>query len=550
MSSRQPKTSSARLSLAALIFVLVSFSVVAPFLFLGIPSGHDFEFHMNSWMEVHQQWQRGISYPRWADLAHSGYGEARFLFYPPASWMLGAFLGLFLPWNLVPAAYVWVVLTLSAFSMFWLARYWLEWNDAVFAGVLYAVNPYYLVIVYWRSAFAELLAGALLPLLLLWILRLEQQRWRAVIPLGLVVGAVWLTNAPSAVMANYSLGLLVVVLAVRQKSARPLLLGTTAAAIGITVAAFYVFPAAYEQKWVNISQVLSPGVQPADNFLFTILSDGDHNRFNRLVSLVAVGEMSWLALAIWFSGKRAQSSKLWEPLTAWGGTAVLLMFSFTSLAWNHLPQLKFVQLPWRWLLCLNVSLALLVVIAWQRWWSQLLGYAGLLVVLVFVWHRVQPPWWDHAFDVEKMHIAMLSGDGYEGTDEYVPINADAYEINPTARRATLDGPGHARIRIEKWEAEDKEFSADVSEPTKLVLRLFNYPAWQATVNGHLVETETRDTTGQMIVPLQAGANEITVRFARTWDRAAGGWVSIVTAVILFAVWLGARKLNSPTVFSS
>jgi hypothetical protein len=114
----------------------------------------------------------------------------------------------------------------------------------------------------------------------------------------------------------------------------------------------------------------------------------------------------------------------------------------------------------------------------------------------------------------------------------------------------LDGPGHARIRIEKWEAEDKEFSADVTEPTKLVLRLFNYPAWQATVNGHLIETATHDTTGQMIVPLQAGANEITVRFVRTWDRAAGGWVSIVTAVIVFAVWFGARKLNSPAAFSS
>ena len=48
---------------------------------------------MNSWMEVRQQWQQGVVYPRWADLAHSGYGEARFLFYPPASWTLGAALG-------------------------------------------------------------------------------------------------------------------------------------------------------------------------------------------------------------------------------------------------------------------------------------------------------------------------------------------------------------------------------------------------------------------------------------------------------------------------
>ena len=57
--------------------------------------------------------------------------------------------------------------------MFLLSRQWLERRDATFAAVLYAVNPYHLVIVYWRSAFAELLASSLLPLLLLLVLRIE-----------------------------------------------------------------------------------------------------------------------------------------------------------------------------------------------------------------------------------------------------------------------------------------------------------------------------------------------------------------------------------------
>jgi hypothetical protein len=112
----------------------------------------------------------------------------------------------------------------------------------------------------------------------------------------------------------------------------------------------------------------------------------------------------------------------------------------------------------------------------------------------------------------------------------------------------LDGPGRARIRIEKWDAEDKKFSADVTEPTQLVLRLFNYPAWQVQVNGRPVETKTHDTTGQIIVPVKAGSNEVTVHFARTWDRITGGWVSIVTAVVVFAVWLLINKSNPPATF--
>src|SRR5271163_1523382 len=124
------------------------FLAITPFFWWGNPSGHDFEFHIFSWMEVLGQWQHGILYPRWAALAHWGYGEARFLFYPPASWSLGAALGAVLPWKIVPGAYCWIVLTLAGASMYRLAREWLPAPDALFAALFYALNPYHLLIVY------------------------------------------------------------------------------------------------------------------------------------------------------------------------------------------------------------------------------------------------------------------------------------------------------------------------------------------------------------------------------------------------------------------
>lgn len=514
--------------------------VVFPFFFLGNPSGHDFEFHVNSWMEVLQQWRQGVIYPHWAQWAHYGYGEARFVFYPPVSWMVGGMLGALLPWQAAPGAYVWLALTLSGCSMFMLARRCLERRDAIFAAALYAANPYYLVIVYWRSAFAELLAGALLPLLLLYVLRAEEEGRRAVLPLSLIVAAAWLTNAPSAVMVNYSLALLVVAVAVERRSPRVLLWGSIAVVLGLALAAFYVLPAAYEERWVNISEVLAPGVRPQDNFLFAIINDPDHNRFNLLVSLVASAELAVLAGAMGWSQKWRRQLPAWWAILAWGVAAALLMWSVTLLAWEYLPELRFVQLPWRWLLCLNVAVVLFVAMAWRHWLPRLLICVLMLGVIIGVWHWVQAPWWDTSADIREMRDDIHSGRGYEGTDEYVPAGADPYEIKQEAARVTLEEEGSARIQVQHWDPESKLFTADTLAPGKLVLRLFNYPAWRVEVNGREVATETREVTGQMMIPVGTGENRVLVTFTRTWDRTIGIMVSAFTAIVLIAL-LVAKK---------
>jgi hypothetical protein len=537
LSARDDASRPAPIFPAPLLMVMATaFLVVVPFFFLGSPSGHDFEFHLNSWMEVLGQWRQGIVYPRWAGLAQYGYGEARFIFYPPASWTLGAALGALLPWKAVPGVYVWMALTLSGCSMFLLSRQWLERRDAIFAAALYAANPYYIVIVYWRSAFAELLAGALLPLLLLYALRCGEEEEQAVIPLGLIVAAAWLTNIPAAVIVNYSLALLIVILAILKRSLRVLLHGALAGLLGAALAAFFLVPAAYERRWVNISEVLSLGVRPQDNFLFAKINDVDHNRFNLLVSLVATAEMIVLAVAIFFSHQwKRKSPALWYTLVGWAAFAVLLNFSFTSFLWMHLPELRFLQLPWRWLLCLNVTLALLVTIASQRWISRLLIYLAMVAVLAFVWYRVQPPWWETGGDFGEMLEQQKTGAGYEGTDEYVPTGADSYEVKHDAPRVALnenEGATQDQFHIQRWNAESKVFSVRLDRPGALALRLFNYPAWSVEVNGERVATSTRDVTGQMLIPVQAGESLVTIKFRRTWDRILGAIISGLTGLFL------------------
>ncbi len=528
---------------------------IAPFFWWGNPSGHDFEFHMFSWMEVLGQWKHGIVYPRWAALGYWGYGEARFLFYPPASWTLGAALGAALPWKMVPGAYCWIVLTLAGTSMYRLAREWLRAPDALFAAVFYALNPYHLLIVYWRSAYAELLAAVLLPLVLLCLVRIfspeREPGFRPALWLTLTLAAAWLTNAPAAVMIHYTVAGLAAVLAVREqswkRSWRPLLRTALAIALGAGLASFYLIPAVYETRWVNIGEVLSPGVRPQDNFLFTIIADPDHNRFNLLVSTVALAEIGVLALAIWVSRrwwtKRSETVAGPSPrmlLSAWGAASAVLMFSVSNLLWQHLLKFRFVQLPFRWLLCLNAALAMLLTMAARRWTWRALACAILLAAVIVAGYRIQPPWWDSASDIREMNNALADGTGYEGTDEYVPAGADAYELDKGLPLLSNDAGASVPSQVLAWGPIEKHFTVHAATPRNLTVRIFSYPAWKVEVNGKPTKTRTTDVTRLIVIPLAAGDSDVHIYFRRTSDRGIGNVVSLISLGLLIARWTMAR----------
>jgi hypothetical protein len=516
------------------IFVTAA-CVVLPFLHYGIPSGHDFEFHLNSWIDVVDHWKQGVAYPHWHAMAHYGYGEARFIFYPPFSCTLGALLGVILPWKLVPAAYIWVVLTLSGCSMFALARRWLPGTDALWAAVFYAANPYHLVIVYWRSAFAELLAAACLPLLLLLVLNLEEEGARVIPALSLLLAAGWITNLPSAVMMTYSLAVLVTCVAMLRRSVVLPVYGAVACVLGTGLAGFYLLPAFHQQSWVNISQVLAPGVRPQENFLFAFTDDPDHNHFNLLVSIVALSEFV-MVTALLFLTHRVRSRKLWWCMLVWSALAIVLMLKPTLPLWMHLPELRFAQLPWRWLLCLNVPLAVAIPLALRRWWLRGLICAAALGVVLLTWHRLLVPWWDTSADIQEMLDNQYDAIGNEGTDEYVPAGVDPYEADQKAPLAKFEGKGTAQIHIEQWAAESKSLEADSDSAGTLVLRLFNYPLWQVTVNGHRVQTASTDLAGQIVVPIEAGKNRIRIVFVKGGDQKLGSVVS-ASALAIILVWL-------------
>ena len=518
---------------------VAALAVVAPFFFLGNASGHDFEFHLASWMDVARQWREGVFYPRWAALANWGFGEPRFIFYPPVSWTLGAALSFIFSWNMVPGVFICLALTIAGFSMFVLAKEWLLLGDALAAGVLFALNPYHLLVVYWRSDFAELLVSAAIPLAVLFAMRAASKPQRAVIPLALVTAAVWLGNAPAALVVTYGIALVLVVLATRERSLRPLLVGGAALALGLSLAAFYIIPAAFEQRWVNISETLSVGLQFPENFLFTHVADPEHTQFNFVVSWVAIEVIAGtfaglLLLTRW----RRQHPRLWWVLAFVGGVSTLLMLPLTSPIWRYAPKLRYVQFPWRWLLLLDVPFSFCVIAAMARLRGVAKHFAwavalGALAITGFLLTRGN--WGDVGAGADYSQTHFSTGKGYFGADEYGPRGSDHYDLDehaPLVRlhsgRGSLSQSG-ATVQIQQWGPTRKQFVVHSPEPVTAALRLMEYPAWIVEVNGKRVRASV-EKSGQMLVSLPAGTSGVQIAFTTTPDRLCGDIISAIAAL--------------------
>jgi hypothetical protein len=549
------------LPFAALIAVL-------PLIFHGCSCGHDFDFHILSWMEAARQFTHGNLHPHWAFTAAYNAGEPRFVFYPPVSWTLGAILGLILPWGWTPVVYTWLALTAGGLALYSLARDFTTSTAALLAATFYVVNPYMLFTAYERTAYAELLAAAWIPLLLHAILRKQITIPRIAIPVALL----WLTNAPAAVMSCYTLALLAALRLGKQifqarkaerlassdtsniaanvrinpsltailPDAVRILAGTV---LGLGLSAFYLVPAAYERRYVQIAMAIIPNMRIQDNFLFHHSGDIPHDIVLHTASVIALILLSLtvIALSILFLRHRSQPSHspnlsllyLAVPTLA----IALLLTPLTAIVWSHLPELAFLQFPWRLLAILAAVLSLAIAVALSRLKFKLPLATALIVIVAaaltypayVLFH--QPC--DEEDTVQARQILFSSNQGTDPTDEYTPITADNDSLNhanpgfwlasnPNAKAPLKAAPGLAPTHL----------NINSTTPQSLILNLRDYPAWRITLNKTLVTTREQRDDGLIAIPLPAGSSTISITYAQLPDQTIGTVFSTISFVIL------------------
>lgn len=571
---------------------------IVPQLILGNSTGHDFDVQLVSWLDCASAWRHGIFYPHWTPSANWGAGEPRFVFYPPLTWMTGAVLAMVFSWRVAP-----ILFTFLCFAGIGLATRALALeacSDAVatLAGCAAIFSGFTLFTAYERSAFPELTGGVWLPLLLLFAMRDRYPRasWLrsaldgSAVPLAIALAFCWLSNAPLGVMASYLLAGVAVLVAVLRRSWAPLLRAAVATALGLGLSAFYLIPAAFEQRWVDIRQATEdPGYNFENSWLFARHSDPLLAMHDQVLHTASIVSTTMIAVAIisvfvaWRRGtlsaeKSIRSPQWWIPLAAIPCIVLLLLLPISRPIWHLLPKLKFLQYPWRWMEVVEAPMAILFSLAvWPRGKRArravaavcALAFVALTVCTAKIFFSAGYP--EDA--VRSVLADYQAGTGFEGMYEYEPPEADIGHIpmglpdaclvsNPAAVLGKVDddsgdlvwnmGQGRCLNTFplaggRSADPEHLRLRADAFQPGYMVLRLLSFPAWRVRVNGKPATTLPRREDGLLAVPVPRGPITISVDWTTTPDVLLSRWVSLLALIAFIEVYLLERKMSRAQV---
>ena len=274
----------------------------------------------------------------------------------------------------------------------------------------------------------------------------------------------------------------------------------------------------------------------------------------------------------WWRRTLPAERRWWIPLALIPIVVLFLQLPVSHVLWNELPEMRFLQFPWRWLVVLTGPMAIFFASAlWKggRIWRALVAAVCCAIFAVATFFTMVSMFQgcDEDDEVSGILSNYRTGAGVEGTDEYAPPTAEN-SLVPTGlpfaclvtNPAQLLGKGDPDMTPD-WTPDQGSCDATYSEasaspqhrrlraetphPGYLVLRLRTYPAWRVRVNGHTITPMPARKDGLMAVPVPQGRVELTADWTTTRDVLIGRLVSAAALAGITLLWFLERRRIRP-----
>lgn len=494
-----------RLTLRPRLLLLTGFIAAAcVYIFFLEPWGHDTLFHLQRLQDIELQLDRGQLRAHFGENLAEGKGLAVWVYYSQWVYWPAVALRSIGASPLVSLKIVYCVfLIVCCVGCFRLLRLHNDEETAAFGTILFMTSNYVIGEVFQRSAYAEFLSVALLPLLLFTLHRtVVQGDRRAAAVLVLLASLMILFHPLSFMNAGWALVAYATYIAIswRIPYRRFLRLAPLfALAMGLT--AFYWVPAVVEMRYVLGAEGVPTPVHATFLTVVKYLNFTGVNNVGLVLNLCAAAVVCSMALSRTLP--HVPGSRISWPLVAGIVVYVFLTLRISEPLYTHIPILASNLWVWRVLFPLTLLVVILVcdnlhALPRRLRSDSVLGALAALAVLqaaVFVlWHTASRLSTERV-DLQEIEVALAREsrrmEGF-GVDEYLPDlqMAPSPADNCPALRSVLPEGRY------EWSFE---IAADESDACIHIPRYWNV-RYAASINGEATPVYANAEAEILIVP--------------------------------------------------
>jgi hypothetical protein len=546
------------------ILTLLSLPVLIPLIGPGLVLTHDQFFPLHRLMAMENCLQEGQFPPRWNDYFGMGYGYPFFNFYAPLAYLLGLIF-LYIFNNPVWAIHAVFGLSLvmgGVGAWLWLRKIFGNWAGMV-AGILYNYYPYHLVNAYVRGDISELLASALFPWVLWGFSMIEREGVKRCF--GILTGAFFfcLVLLSHNIMALLFTGLLTAWIIYKSYQDRKYILPSLFAfSGGLGLSAFFWLPAFYEKKYVNIAGLLQDAPYH-DHFVYwfqfiklnwgyggSCAGPGDGMSFQLgLVFLAATLLAGIVLITRWHSFRKPLRAEALFWLAGWG-IMVFIMTASSLWFWDHLPLIKYVLYPWRFLSLTALPMAFMTAFLLGGGFFSLkknkqialagIGFILLALILIIPCLKLRQVRVPEEIYLQRTVWSIESATHTYGTtmsNEYLPIWVKKMPESPINNLLVSKEGQPFLMDVLKNDSCWKKIELELSQDGTIIIPIFYFPGWKVFIDGQMMPFQINQN-GFMELKGERGKHLLEIRFVNSPDRLLANIISLISWIL----WVGGAVL--------
>ncbi len=514
-----------------------------------------------AWLnQFHKTLMMGQIPPRFVPDLSFGFGYPLFNFVFPLPFYIGESFHL-LGLSLVDSikAVFFISIPLSGIFMYLLLRQFTTVSFSLVGAILYIYTPYRAVDLYIRGAIGEIVSFAILPLILLSVIKIikfQSIRWVGIGALSLA--SLVLSHNITAYMFFPFVGLFLIIQILFLPTKWKIIQQTFLMIIlGLLISIYFWLPAIVDSGLMKYDTVFNF----SDHFP-TILQlikpywgyggsvPGPYDGMSFFLGGANVLILIFGIVILLLKWKKIEIEK--KILLSWALTviavSVFLMNHRSAFVWASVPMLPYFQFPWRFLILTTFFIPLLVIVLEQFKYKKYLPWVLLAVIVVPAISYFYPQDFlgrkDEYFLNRYVPYPTASEEYKKTQEEYLRLPKNT-QIRPDKIYPVVTGNNLNIQQLKILNQLNSVFKVESDRQTTVNYNKYFFPGWAVTVDNKRVDVKAGSPFGQITFTVPAGAHMVRVSFEETQAKRVLDAISLVSFLVslglIKSLWIRSKK---------